>query len=372
MSASLSPLPPDPRVLVIVMRRLGDVLVTTPLIRRLRAGLPGARVDVLVLAGTEGMLAGNPDIGEVIAVAPQPSAGDTCRLIARLWRRYDVAVSTQTGDRPTFLAFVAGRRRIGLVPARGGGWWKRLVLDHPVTVDPGNHRVIELMRLAAVVGAAGRSQPVVPGSALPVPTIPGEPRRPYAVLHANPMYRYKRWSDAGWRALARALVQRGLAVVVTGAPDPDERAYLDALWGPADPPVERLDGRLDWPQLAALIGAAAVYVGTDTSMSHLAAGTGCPTVAIFGPVSPHLMGPWPLEWPARSWAPVDTVQHRGNVWIVQKALPCQPCEKLGCERHYESYSRCLDELSVDEVLLAVDQALRSERALASQDEAVRA
>ena len=370
-ASSLSPLPPNPRVLVIVMRRLGDVLVTTPLIHRLRTGLPGAVVDVLVLAGTQGVLAGNPDVAEVIAVEPRSSVAETCRLIARLWRHYDVAVSTQTGDRPIFLAFVAGRRRIGLAPARGGGaWWKRRLLDQPVTVDPGNHRIIELMRLADVVGAAGKSQPVVPGSA--APPVPNMARRPYAVLHADPMYRYKRWTHEGWRALARALAQRGLGVAVTGGPDPDERAYLDALWDPADPPVERLDGRLDWPQLAALIGGAAVYVGTDTSMSHLAAGTGCPTVAIFGPVSPHLMGPWPLEWPAKSWVAVDTIQQRGNVWIVQKALPCQPCEKLGCERHYDSYSRCLDELSVEEVLIAVDEALHGGRTIGTRDQAIRA
>jgi len=107
-------------------------------------------------------------------------------------------------------------------------------------------------------------------------------------------------------------------------------------------------------------------------MSHLAAGTGCPTVAIFGPVSPHLMGPWPLEWPAKSWVAVDTIQQRGNVWIVQKALPCQPCEKLGCERHYDSYSRCLDELSVEEVLIAVDEALHGGRTIGTRDQAIRA
>ena len=54
------------RVLVIVTRRIGDVLLTTPLIRSLKQAWPQATVDVLVLRGTEGVLAGNPDIGEVI------------------------------------------------------------------------------------------------------------------------------------------------------------------------------------------------------------------------------------------------------------------------------------------------------------------
>jgi heptosyltransferase-3 len=351
------PLPPHARVLVITLRRLGDVLLTTPLIRSLRRGLPGARVEVLVHAGTEGILAGNPDIDAVITIPQRPSAVEMLPLLRSLWRRFDLAVSTQTGDRPTFLAFVAGRQRIGLAPARGGGaWWKRRALDCPVTFDQENHRVLELLRLANEVGVESKPELVVPAVASAQAVAP---QMPYAVLHANPMYRYRRWTDEGWRALAQALVTRGLAVLVTGGPDPAERSYLDALWAPVDPPVQRLDGRLHWPQLAALIGGAAVYIGPETSVTHLAAGTGCPTVALFGPVSPHTIGPWPYGGLSKPWASRGTIQHRGNVWVVQNPLPCLPCEKLGCEGHYQSYSRCLDELSVQQVLAAVDQALKS-------------
>jgi heptosyltransferase-3 len=351
------PLPPHARVLVITLRRLGDVLLTTPLIRSLRRGLPGARVEVLVHAGTEGILAGNPDIDAVITIPQRPSAVEMLPLLRSLWRRFDLAVSTQTGDRPTFLAFVAGRQRIGLAPARGGGaWWKRRALDCPVTFDPENHRVLELLRLANEVGVESKPELVVPAGASAQVVAP---QMPYAVLHANPMYRYRRWTDEGWRALAQALVTRGLAVLVTGGPDPAERSYLDALWAPVDAPVQRLDGRLHWPQLAALIGGAAVYIGPETSVTHLAAGTGCPTVALFGPVSPHTIGPWPYGGLSKPWASRGTIQQRGNVWVVQNPLPCLPCEKLGCEGHYQSYSRCLDELSVQQVLAAVDQALKS-------------
>ncbi len=352
---ALPKLPPQPHVLVIAMRRLGDVLLTTPLVRSLRRGLPGARVTMLVFRGTEGILAGNPDIDAVITVPERPSAAEMLTLIRTLWRRYDLAVSTQTGDRPTFLAFVAGRRRAGLTPARAG-WWKRLVLNHPVTVDSNNHRVVELLRLARAVGVPSQPDLVPPaGAAAEIFAL----QKPYAVLHPNPNYHYKRWNDAGWRSLACSLAERGLAVFVTGGPDPAERSYLDALWGPADSSVERLDGQLEWPQLAALIGGAQVYIGPDTSMTHLAAATGCPTVAIYGPTSPHLIGPWPVGGPGEPWLPASTIQHRGNVWVVQNPLPCLPCEKLGCEGHYESRSQCLDELSARQVLIAVEEALRA-------------
>jgi heptosyltransferase III len=355
-------LPPEPRILVIAMRRLGDVLLTTPLVRSLKRGLPGARVDMLVFRGTEGMLAGNLDIDQVRTVAARATPAQILLLMRSLWRQYDLAISTQTGDRPTFFAFVAGGSRAGLVPTQGGGaWWKRRVLNLCVAADPDSHRVVELLGLARALGVPLEPELVPPGGAFAEVVLP---HGRYAVLHANPLYRFRRWTDEGWRALAGALAERGLKVIATGGPDAEERAYLDGVWNGAAAPVERLDGKLDWPQLSAVIGGAAVYVGPDTSMTHLAAATGCPTVALYGPASPHVIGPWPIGGLKSPWARAGTIQHRGNVWIVQNPLPCLPCEKLGCEGHYASYSQCLDELPARQVLAAVDQALTAGRTVA--------
>jgi heptosyltransferase-3 len=81
MVATEYKIPANPRVLVVTMRRLGDVLLTTPLVRALRRGLPGARIDMLVFRGTEGILAGNPDIDRIIAIPERPSAAETAKLI---------------------------------------------------------------------------------------------------------------------------------------------------------------------------------------------------------------------------------------------------------------------------------------------------
>jgi heptosyltransferase-3 len=344
--------PAEPRILVITMRRLGDVLLTTPLVRALRRGIPGARVDVLVFRGTEGILFGNPDIDRVIAIPQRATAVEMARLIGQLWRRYDLAVSTQTGDRPTMLAAIAGRFRVGLVPNEAAGW-KQLALNIGVSADPDLHRVVELHRLAGALGIDEPPEVVLPR--LKAQQI--APRARYAVLHASPMYRFRRWTDAGWRALAQALHERGLAVVITGGPSATERDYLDQLWDPVRPAVERTDGRLEWGELAQLVSGAAVYVGPDTSMTHLAAAAGCPTVAIYGPASPRGMGPWPVSGLGEPWAHAGTIQNRGNVWVVQNPLPCMPCDLLGCERHLESHSQCLDELPASQVIHAVDQAL---------------
>jgi heptosyltransferase-3 len=251
---------------------------------------------------------------------------------------------------------LAGRHRIGLVPDTGktGAWWKRYAHHIPVAAEADCHRVTQLLRLATALDLELAPDVVCPyGGAAEEFT----PQTPYAVIHPSPFYRYKRWTDAGWRALVRGLAERGLVLVATEGRDPAEQAYIDSLWGPADPEVTRVRGRLDWPGLTALLKGASIYVGPDTSMTHLAAASGCPTVALYGPTSPRLIGPWPRGGLAEPWDHAGTTQHRGNVWVVQNPLPCLPCEKLGCEGHLESYSRCLDELSVRSVLSAVDQAL---------------
>src|SRR3954469_12411968 len=116
------------RVLVICMRRIGDVLLATPVAGSIKAAWPDASIDVLVFAGTEGVLRGNPDIAKVIAVPEGMSGMATIRLALRLWRRYDVAISVQTGDRPTFMAWAAGRHSIGLVEPGTPSAWKRWLL----------------------------------------------------------------------------------------------------------------------------------------------------------------------------------------------------------------------------------------------------
>jgi len=57
------------------------------------------------------------------------------------------------------------------------------------------------------------------------------------------------------------------------------------------------------------------------------------------------------------WQASNTIQNRGNVWIVQNPLPCLPCTLEGCERHIGSGSVCLQELAAEQVLAAADEAL---------------
>jgi len=346
-------LPAKPKILVITLRRLGDVLMSTPLIRTLRCRWPEATVDTLLFAGSERIIKGNPDLDHILTVAQRPSPAQMFALARQLGRRYDLAISTQSGDRPIFYAMLAARRRVGLVPLRGGGtWWKHHALERAVSIGRDCHRFEEMQALAEALGLTLHPQTVCPQGSLAAPIAPATP---YAVLHATPFERYRRWTEEGWRALVRGLNERGLKVVATEGRDPEEQAYVENIFGPLD--VTRERGKLDWPGLAALLRGAAVYIGPDTSMTHLAAASGCPTVALHGSTNPQRTGAWPAGGFSKMWDSVGTIQNRGNVWVVQNPLPCVPCEELGCERHLNSYSRCLEELTAARVLEAVDRAL---------------
>ena len=154
------------RVLVVALRRRGDVLLTTPLIRSLKRAWPAAAIDALVFDGTQGILAGNSDLADVIALPQRPGATASAALLRTMWRRYDVAISTQSGDRPTLYTWAAARRSIGFVEGEGlSARLKRRALTYPVELRRDTHRVPEVLRLLEPLGLAGVAEVVAPAGA---------------------------------------------------------------------------------------------------------------------------------------------------------------------------------------------------------------
>jgi heptosyltransferase-3 len=351
-------LPERPRILVVALRRIGDVLLTTPLIRSLRHAWPDAEIDVMVYGSTASILAGNPDITRTLTVPERPSREETRILTQSLRKQYDLAITTQPGDRPTTYAWIAGRKRAGVTGPGFNGLVKRLLLHRSARANSNIHRVEEAMTLARALGIAP-SDTVVPPAARDMAA--ALPAAPYAVLHAAPMFRYKQWTREGWLALAAALSARGMTVVATGGPGAEERSYLDKLWRDAPVPVLRVPPEPGWSTMTALLARASLYVGPDTSVTHLAAALGIPTVALFGPTDPRRWGPWPVGGMSEPWATRAPVQRRGNVWLVQNVMVCTPCNAEGCLRRLDSHSQCLDEMTLPQVLAAVDAALAAPR-----------
>jgi heptosyltransferase-3 len=117
-----------------------------------------------------------------------------------------------------------------------------------------------------------------------------------------------------------------------------------------------VSGRLDFNQLVTLLKRSALYIGPDTSVSHLAAASGVPVIAIFGPTNPVRWAPWPATGDAL-FAKRGPAQYAGNVTLLQSELHCVPCGRAGCEDHRQSRSDCLVDIGPDRVLAEANRLL---------------
>jgi heptosyltransferase III len=347
-------------ILVIITRRIGDVLLTTPMIRSLRLAWPEARIDALVFAGTEGVLAANPDLDWVITVSERPTLRQHLRLLLRLWRSYDLALSMMPSDRPTAYAFIAGKHRVGLISAGGKHKWKKWLLSQSAQFDNINtHTVLMNLKLADLLGVPRCHEVVAAWHAEDEKAVrkvlPFDPDvQAYAVLHVYPMYAYKAWRIDAWAELADWLTGLGMRVVLTGGKSADEVAYVRTLMGLLPRDTVDAAGQLNLGGVAFLLSKARAYVGPDTVVTHLAAASGTPTVALFGPSNPIKWGPWPKGYDAdQNPYRMRGTQRLNNVVLLQGDGDCVPCMEEGCERRIDSMSVCLQNLPAASAIAAL-------------------
>ena len=375
------------KVLFIATRQIGDVLVTTPLISKARELWPNAEFHFLGYRGKLDMLYGNPDIAEIIETSDRPGFGEYLSLFNRLFQRYDLAIVTQPSDRAYLYGLVSAFRRVGVLSGHPQGKdiqdgskrsksekqnaWKKFICMHTVDVDYFNQHVIaEKLRLLEVffrnpLELFSKPISVTPpvGEAL-TPIIANALDQPYVVIHPGPLTAYKRWPLAHWQHLITWLVSKGFQVILSASPaKQDMQLNHDIISLLNDETAEKVinaAGKLSIPQAGTLLRGAALYVGVDTSITHLAAACNTPTITLFGATPPTNFGPWPNgyigEQPYQLRARSQTV---GNVTILQGPGECVPCRKAGCLDRADSNSECLDLLEPSQVITAIEQALKN-------------
>ena len=352
-------------ILVITGPAHGDILLATPLLASLRRTWPAATLDVLVYRGQAGILAGNPDIDETLSASKHPGARESWKLLRRLGRRYDLALSAKHTDRATAYAIIAGKTRIVVAPPGRDRWKRRLTQAHVLYDHYETHTLVQNAALAALLGIEPRFDvrlPTAPDAAdivsraLPA----GLARAPFAVLHLHPGLPHKRWTLSGWAAVAGYLDGHGLPLVLTGDGSPAEAAYLDGAVRQLAMPVVNLAGKLRFADVAELLRRCRIYVGADTVTSHLAAAAGVPTVALFGPETPRVWGPWPKGGRYEQTPfPGPGNQRAGNVLVVQSTTPCPTCRQADCLRRSERRRSCNLMLSLGsaQVINAIESML---------------
>ncbi len=330
------------RGVVIQTAFFGDVILTTPLIRRACERL-ASPVDVVMLPAAMSVLANNPFVRERIPFDKRGKDRGIAGFLrlARLLRkrRYDVAYLAQSSLRSALLAFAARiPRRIGFRSAPGA-----FLQTHSVTPRGEPHQVERLLALAD--GAPDRREPeIFPGpedraavdALLAEAGIQGE----FVVLAPGSQWGSKRWPF--FPELARTLGQETQLAIVGGPGDRTDARQIRTALG-ARTPVADGTGRLSILASGELIRRARVLVSNDSAPVHLASAAGTPTVEVYGPTAPV------FGFAARAaWSRI----------VEPEPLDCRPCHHHGPPACPLGHHKCMRTISIGQVLAEVRALLQ--------------
>jgi heptosyltransferase-3 len=345
-------------ILVIKLRHLGDVLMTTPTLTVLKECYPHSRITMIVNQGTEEMVRDNPCLSEVISLERTPKKRPweeflyQRKLISSLrQKKLDLSIDFSGGDRGAFLSWLSGaKERIGYHPRRRKQWWWKKAFTQTIKTPGDNRHVVEhhldALRLLGIDPASPALtfywKPEDEESLRQILFSKGfDIPKNYAVVHPTSRWMFKTWRLEGYAQVIDHIQQKlGVPVLVTSGPDGKElEAVEEILHQCRTDPVD-LSGQLNLKQLGCLIGRAKFFFGVDSAPMHMAAAVGTPVVALFGPSGDHMWGPW----------------GEGHL-VIKKDWACRPCGEDGCQG--SKVSRCLTEITNDEVISGIETSLNA-------------
>jgi heptosyltransferase III len=338
------------RILVIKLRHLGDVLLTTPVFQALREKFPHAEIVACVNSGTEQVLEGNPDISGILTV---PSKTSAATLIGRSLKQFkflnqvrcrdfDMVLDFTVSDRSAVLTRISGAKtRIGFVRFKGF-LGKRRLYTATAMRKRGVHVVeqqLELLRGFGIESGSPRLRYAVrPEARTRVRQLlsgAGE------IVHVHPVSRLlvKCWPAPFMAELLDHIAARGLTPVITASDNPREKEWVADLVSRMRTRSIDLSGALTLEELGALSERSRCFIGVDSAPMHIAAAVGAPVIGIFGPSSEILWGPWCEK-----------------KLVLAREMDCRlPCKLKNTCPHIA----CLREMTPEMVIPRVDQFLAS-------------
>ncbi len=269
------------RVLVLHHLLLGDSLMLTPLVAKLRALHPDAQIVLAMPRAIVPLYSGRPY--GVTPVVYDPRDAGTIRRMARRWPEgFDLAL-VPGDNRWAWLARALGARWV-IAHAGDRPEWKNWMVDEalPYPSAPGAWGDI----VAGLVD--GPPPPPYRPDDWPAPPARAfeRPAGRYAVLHVGASSPLKFWPAPNWHSLAAHLSAQGIEPVWSGGPR--EEPLVAAI--DAEGRHRSYAGALDLAQLWALLAGARLLVSPDTGVAHLGRLVGVPTLTLFGPGSAVICG----------------------------------------------------------------------------------
>jgi heptosyltransferase-2 len=326
------------RILCVRFSSIGDILLTTPLVRALHRRHPEAELYFVTKQAMAPLVIENPHLTDVVALAPAERMTDLARRLRTLGPTHGL-------DLHGSLRSAALR---WLVPCRWSGYAKRklartMLISTKINLY-GRHvavpeRYFEAARTAGLDVQPDGGPPeffLAPAARERVGAWLGErglDQQPFAALAPGAAHATKRWPIRHWQELTGRLGELGYALVAVGGPGDRELA------GALGPGVVNAAGDFTLQETGACLARAAVLVSADTGVMHMATGVGTRVVALFGPTV-ELFGFFP---------------YASRAAVLQRDLSCRPCSAMGTTRCPLGHHRCLEDVRPDQVAAAVQR-----------------
>lgn len=280
---------PTEKILCIVFKFLGDVVVSIPAIRALHQAKPRAEIHLLVAEDAAPLVETLPWLNKVWAfprTRGKMRLRDSWPIIRHLRReKFDLSLDFVGNDRGAFLSVAAGaKRRVG-VHAPHGFLGRRKFYHHTIPEAPDAwHETRRHLHFLRDFGVAQDASLDLELHAKPELMAQAKTLLPEAAIiaHISTSKPLKEWPLEHWRTLAELATAEGHAMLFAAGPSPRERALLTQLMASDSrlrelPVVKTLDVYL------AVLAQAEMLVSGDTGPMHFAAGIGIPTLSLFGP-----------------------------------------------------------------------------------------
>jgi len=361
------------RILVRGTNWLGDAVMTTPALMRLRERFPDSHIALLAPEKLRDLWRKHPAVNEIISFAADENVFSVSRKLRA--GRFDLALVLPNSPRSALEVWLARiPQRIGYarpwrnwfltraVAPRAGAVKmqkrsvseiKKLIAENPESrmqnPESGKaaHQMHEYLYLAAALGA--NPEPVAPHlSVLPdeveaVKKKFGLSDMKWPIFGLNPGAEYgpaKRWPLEKFIAAAQEVQQRTNCTWLVFGGEADAAVARRIESAIPSPPTAILDfaGKTTLRELMALLKFCRVLLTNDSGPMHVAAALGTPVVAPFGSTSPELTGPG---------LPGDQ-RHQ----LLKSAAPCSPCFLRQCPIDF----RCMNSISAERVVEAVMEA----------------